>query len=361
MSSRRLIEFFAAAALAFVCLSAMERGASAAHRSIAQQRGAASEPLGSPSAGPALDTDFLLLPAYDFERSAQGGATRVGDTLELKLSSISLPAGVSPSELTLAVPPGNSSLDDQGFAIEKAASAANGSTANAADLTAVVVPLRPGMLTLPSLAVVVSGSVPKAVARTNPFQIEVASAIQANDPKPKEPAPARPPLTIDFPTWVLVVAGILGFLVLAFLFYAAYRWSKNHRPELPLRREGPPLPEDEAALLALAELEKSGWGRTGGDHKKYSFRVSEILKTYIGVRYRFDAPECTTRELFASLDELPSGFPQRAELRALFDGLDRVKFTDYLPQTGELSHFVAEARRFVQSTRKAPPVTPRPQ
>jgi hypothetical protein len=338
---------------------------------------AVSAPSPTPSSQAGLDTDFLLLPAYDLELSralnnssdASGAKARVGDALPLQVSEISLPPGLSAVGLSLAIPAGNSSLDEQGFAIEGVVSAASTSgTSGSAGLKATLVPLRPGRLTVPSLAIVapgVNGGPARPIARTNPLPVEVASAIGPNDPKPQEPAAARPPLMIDFPTWLLVTAGFFALLLLGAIFYGLFRWSRSYRARRPAKPPGPPLSEDEAALLALMELEKSDSLRTG-NYKKYAFRVSEILKTYIGARYRFDALECTTRELFAQLETQESGAAahaahvgRRGALRELFERLDRVKFTDHQPPLPEASGFVVEARQFVQGTRK-PTVTSKP-
>jgi hypothetical protein len=314
-----------------------------------------------------LDTDFLLLPAYDLELAHSNDAAaihaRVGDSLPLRVSGISLPPGVSAPGLNLAIPAGNSSLDDQGFAIESARSAAGSGSSTQAELSATLVPIRPGRLTIPSLAIVapgVNGAPARPIARTNPLPMDVASAIAPGDPKPQEPAPVRPPLMIDFPTWVLVVAAGLGLLLLGGIFYGLYRWSRGYRARLPAKPVGPPLSEDEAALLALVELERSN-SLSLGEYKKHAFRVSEILKVYIGARYQFDAPECTTQELFARLEALVAADPvQRRSLRALFEKLDQVKFTDHKPALPEASGFVADARQFVQGTRKPAAVRPAP-
>jgi hypothetical protein len=313
----------------------------------------------SPNSG--LDTDFLLLPAYDIEFAkpqAQGQEIRTGDTVAIKVSGITLPAGVSASDLVLVVPPGNAGLDDQGFAVENV-SAANGGAAGAAELKALIVPLKPGKLTLPSLEIATQGDAPKAIGRTNPLPLEVASAIRPSDPKPKEPAPVRPPLMLDFPRWIYYVGGGLLLLVFLGLLYGAYLFSKKERKP-SVKVSGPPLTDDEAALAALLEVEKAPWLKSG-EFKKHAFRISEVLKNYIGARYGFDAPECTTRELFLELENLSTGMPggsvpperlDREALKNLFDKLDRVKFTDDLPTLSDASRFTQEAREFVLKTRR---------
>jgi hypothetical protein len=306
-----------------------------------------------PSPSPAVSEEFLRLPAYDFERtaSAQNNANnapiKVGDTFDLQLSGLSQSSPV----LSLTLPPGGS-LEDQGLAIEKVVGSGTA-------LTATVVAVRSGEITIPSLLIVgadAKGANAHPVARTNPFSIKINSAIQANDPKPQEAAPAQPPVMIDFPKWMIVLASVIGVLILVAFLYWIYRWNKARTPAVEPEYTGPPLSEDEAALAALLQLEKSDLG--AAHIKKHAFRVSEILKVYIGKRYEFDAPECTTVELLGELEKLTHGFAsafdagQLGLLKAIFEALDLVKFADHIPAAEEASQFVSNARKFVLSTRK---------
>ncbi|MDR3608043.1 MAG: hypothetical protein P4M08_11765 [Oligoflexia bacterium] len=319
---------------------------------------AAQSPAALVSPSPASD-DFLRLTAYDFERLAGGNpaspqVARVGDAFDLSIGSITLPPAVTAQSLSLLLPPGSASLEDQGLEIEKVTAAGQG-------LTATVVPIRAGSLTLPSLAIVALPE-KKAIARTNPFSITVASAISGSDPKPQEAAPLQPPAMIAFPTWVIVSVSFIGALLLGGLFFALYRWSKSRSKQLPPAPAAPPLSEDEAALAALLQAEKSDL-LLKGEFKKHSFRVSEILKSYIGGRYGFDAPECTTSEILSRLGSMTEGFAstfdsgQLANLKALFESLDRVKFADHIPTSEEAAQFVPTARRFVLATRKRKVIT----
>jgi hypothetical protein len=302
----------------------------------------------SPSPSPsAQQEEFLRLPAYDFERK-DASPVRVGDTFELETGVITQTAP-NPS-LSLSLPPGVTALDDQGMAIEKVSS-------DAGKLKVTVVAIRSGDLTVPSLAITVPAQpVAQAVARTNPFPIHVISAIAPNDPKPQEAVPAQPPLMIAFPKWVVIAAVALGLLVLGLIFYAIYRWSRTRTRYVEPEPAGPPLSEDEAALAALGLVEKSD--RSAAHIKKYVFQISDILKAYIGSRYGFDAPECTTGELLAHLEGLTQGFAsafdagQLAALKELFTALDLVKFADHIPAPEESAQFVILARKFVLATRK---------
>jgi len=313
-----------------------------------------SEPSPQPAASAKLDMSFLLLPAYELEPATPApGATpsaehRVGDEIVLQISQLTVPTG-TPVPLKVDTPPGAQSLNDEGWEIFTKSDEKN--------LKLIAVPIKAGNLTLPSLAI--QDATGKSFARTNPFRAEVKSAIRPDDPKPQEPAALRPPAELSFPWWAVVLMGIGALLVLGVILYSLYRWNKSRRTRLPKVVE-PPKPEDEVALAALAKLEKSG-AIERGEFKKYYFGVSETLKNYIGRRYGFDAPENTTREMLENLKqawarELGTDEKRLATLAELFEQLDRVKFTDFVPPHMESQSIVNVAREFVRATRRKPVV-----
>jgi hypothetical protein len=216
-------------------------------------------------------------------------------------------------------------------------------------------PLKPGHFTLPSLAI--KNAAGKALARTNPFTLDVESAIRADDPKPEEPVDLRPPVSLRFPWWVLVLGGIVLALLLGGGIYAFYKYRARKAKPKPLAPAEPPKPEDEVALAAFADLERTGPLRRG-EFKAHYFKVSEILKTYIGARYRFDAAESTTREMISLLEERRALSDQQIDkLESLFERLDLVKFTDHVPMPDEGLRLLGLARDFVMLTRRPPVIT----
>lgn len=279
----------------------------------------------TPQASPGLQPDFLLLPAYDLER--EGNAPiKVGDQLKMN------PVGFK-GEGVLSLPPGSASLSEQGWALLP---------------NRVLVPLKPGDLTLPSLAV--SDAQGKPIARTNPLQVKVESNLAANEKR--EPVPMRPPLRLPFPTEIAAAASLLALALLAGIVFLLIRWLRSRRPAAAALPASPPKPEDEVALLAFAELEKVGLARKG-DFKAHYFRVSEIIKTYIGARYRFDALESTSREILQYLDHRKATDDQMMDkLESLLERLDLVKFTDHVPAGPEPALVLEDAREWVKVTRR---------
>jgi hypothetical protein len=189
------------------------------------------------------------------------------------------------------------------------------------------------------------------VARTNPYNLDVTSAITEKDPKPKEPAPPQPPVRLGFPWWIVIFAGLLFILVVAAIIYGLMRVSRRKRPVFVPAPE-PPKPEHEVALKAFALLEEEGLAAKG-QFKKHYFAVSEILKRYFEGRYGFYALESTTSELLLGLEQSgrvdPNLINQVAEL---FRRLDPVKFSDVVPAVGEAVAVLKDARELVLKTRR---------
>jgi len=307
----------------------------------------------------ALLDAFLSLPALDLERepvqaapdAAPSANIRVGDRVKFVISKSQLPTGAA----KLALPgeadrPGsfNESPDklmDQGV-----------------DLTfpdapeVVVVAIKPGAVPIPSL--VIKDGQGKSIARTNPLQFEVETAISSTDPQPEQVAADRGPIALPFPRWIIVTGAVFGLILLGLLIWLLVRLSRRKRIAGPILPALPPRPEHELALEAIREVERSDW-MAKGEYKRHFFRVSEILKGYVGARFSFDAPESTTREMIEALEGARAVNLERLDqLELLFRSLDQVKFTDHVPTKDEGARVLEVAARWVNETRRPDVVDP---
>jgi len=212
-----------------------------------------------------------------------------------------------------------------------------------------VTPLKAGKLVLPELVIESEG---KFVGKTKAYPIEILSAISKDDPAPEAWGDFAPPVLLRFPKVMLLIFGS-GIFLLLLGAYVLYRKRKNRVVKLEKK-----LPEDEEAWNAIFLLEKRDWIQKK-HFKLFYFRLSEILKKYVGDRFEFDALESTTREILMVLEKKQLlSEDWKARFISVFEQLDRVKFTDHLPTSQEPFQLLEEARAFVIATRKPPSVGP---
>ncbi len=282
------------------------------------------DPNQSPSSAPA-DATFLALPTVNVQPMEAAKTYFVGDRVVLRTE----PAEVG-DQMQL-VP--NDQLFDQGWTI-------------GAGL--VVVPIKTGQLTLPSIGL--KNTQGQLVARTNPMTLQVQSAINKDDPKPQEPAAVQPPVRVGFPLLWTIIISVLALALITVLGVWLFR-----RIQAVRRSRMPPKPErplHESILDELSALATRGLLQKG-EYKKYYFGISEILKKYFGRRFDFDALESTSAELMHSLRER-AGLLSAAQLDSiseLFERLDIVKFTDHQPSESDAVSCLEQARKIVEETR----------
>jgi len=276
-------------------------------------------------------------PTYDLEivPKKEGGPTsqvQVGDSIELKISSADIPW----VEVDFQA-------KDEGWFVQAAGTPPH----------IHATPLKPGRLTLPSL--VLKDRSGKEVGRTHPFSFDIESVIRKEDPHPDQPEEIEPPLALRFPFWVVVVEVVLGLVLFSLLgigvYYVLNKW-KAKKAQLPAMVQS----EDEVAFLSLAELESQNL-LAQKNFKKYYFRLSEILKVYVGSRFQLGAPESTSIEILQLLKEkreLQFGLTLCVieQLGVLFEKLDLVKFTDFQPELEEPVQILEESRKWIRATRR---------
>lgn len=210
-----------------------------------------------------------------------------------------------------------------------------------------------GHLTLPDLTFDVF-----AETGTHPYvakgiAIEVVSSLPPDaEEKGAGLHDIRPPEPVAVRTYRLLYA-LGGALALAALGYALWQWLRRPRPQT--RPAGPPAPLHVRTLSALDALRAEdlpGQGRG----REFHFRLSEILRGYLGERYGFDALECTTSELLESLRNAHTpGLPFEALTRWAQES-DLVKFAKAPADPDACKAALELAYRVVQST--TPPAVP---
>ncbi|MCE9667501.1 BatD family protein [Myxococcus stipitatus] len=131
----------------------------------------------------------------------------------------------------------------------------------------------------------------------------------------------QPPQEVPIRSWRLLLT-VLGVLVAGVLAWMLARWWKNRPKRVVV---APPLPLDVRTRKSLDAL-KTDDLPARGHVKEHYFRLSEIIRGYLGERYGFEALECTSSELMASLRRLsPPGLPEDKLMRFVSES-DMVKY-----------------------------------
>lgn len=132
----------------------------------------------------------------------------------------------------------------------------------------------------------------------------------------------QPPLEVGIPSWRLLW-WLLGAVVAGLLGWALVRWLR--RPRAAPVVVAPPLPLDQRTRNALKELEAQALPAQGRGREFY-FRLSEIVRGYLGERFAFEALECTSTELMAAVRKLRApGLPEE-ELQRFVSESDLIKY-----------------------------------
>lgn len=214
--------------------------------------------------------------------------------------------------------------------------------------------------TLPSVRVVVlrrgGGEI---VVCTPPQQVAIDQPIaEASDPQVRPNPPTRPQITRDerlqaIATWSLValVVGAVGVAVVLYL---------RSRP----KPAPPPPPPEPAWRIALAKIAAARAELERGEleTKVYYDKVSDALREHLGATFGFDGLEMTTDEILARVSRVPSFSLPRADLGALLEACDLVKFAGLRPDREESLLLAQRAEKLVRATAGSlafPPLVPR--
>ncbi len=191
--------------------------------------------------------------------------------------------------------------------------------------------------------------IPSAELSTEPFKVKVTSLLKGQfDPTKFHDVKELATLKRDDSwAWAVWVGGGLALVVIA-LGGIAFLVRRSRRPK---RRVV--MPPD---VWAMGQLRKLAGEQLieAGKVKEFHYRLSEITRTYIELRFGLMAPEQTTEEFLESLrnsDALPAD--RKALLAEFLEACDMVKYALYEPATEEIERVFNAARDFILQTRPA--------
>ena len=211
-----------------------------------------------------------------------------------------------------------------------------------------------GEHTLPVLVFdVVGGGTPHTASVAGP-RVEGLSSLPPDaaekgaklmDIKPNEDVPVR--------SWRL----LWGLLALAALVALAL-WVRQRLARRIVTPVLPPLPLPERTRAALEALRAEDL-LARGLVREYHFRLSEIVRGYLGERFGFEALECTSWELLNAVERLGASGVDQPGLQRFVDQSDVAKFARAEISLAACEWAMGYAFRLVDDTTPLPPaVTP---
>ena len=179
--------------------------------------------------------------------------------------------------------------------------------------------------------------------------VGVQSLLDRPGPTPADVRDIKGPVAVpkDYRPLLWIAAAVLAVIGLAVALY----WLLNRRRRAVALV--PPRPAHEVALEALAKLHAARL-LEAGRHEEFYVRLSDIVRTYLEMRFHLRAPEMTTEEFLQAAQRDPQlAPPQRSALATFLADADLVKFARHVPGADDAERAYRAGRDFVQAT--APP------
>jgi hypothetical protein len=153
--------------------------------------------------------------------------------------------------------------------------------------------------------------------------------------------------------YIWYIAGALLFLGLG-VFVALY-FLKNKKTAIPAPVK-PAIPLQDQMLAQLAELDaKQLWQKN--QIKQYYVELTDIIRSYIELRFNTPALELTTDELLHKAKMHRELHPYITLLATILQTADLAKFAKWQPLPQEHFDALENARKFIDSSRPAPVTT----
>ena len=242
------------------------------------------------------------------------------------------------------VPP--STMDDFDFVSVKR-DRVDGAGSSTTTFTITLAAYALGALQTPPLKLEVSEAGQTTTLDTPRAAIEVKGQLADAGQGDSKLYEVQPPVEVLVRTWRLVY-GLLALMLAAALTFFIVRRLRRPKPVVtaapkPLE----PLHVRTAkALDALAQEQLPSEGRV----KEYYFRLSEIVRSYLGERYGFDALESTTPELLTHLRSRNTPGLPLEQLATFANTSDFVRYAKGTSTEDECHEMLQLSYRIVQQT-----------
>ncbi|WP_455074696.1 DUF4381 domain-containing protein [Prevotella fusca] len=202
--------------------------------------------------------------------------------------------------------------------------------------------------TIPAQKVVVGGTT--KMTGTVALEIQsVAVDTVKNMPMPPDDVQKVPFSWSEWLPVILLAVLVLLLLGIAFYLYMVLRNKKSGWT--PKKARVLSFYEQAKADLAEIAANKNSYS----EQKTYYTDVTNVLRTYISQRFKFNALEMTTYEILGSMSGLCEE-TDVAELQEVFNTADLVKFAKYSTSVNDMDFYLDSITHFVDSTKVDNPV-----
>ncbi len=142
-----------------------------------------------------------------------------------------------------------------------------------------------------------------------------------------------------------IALAVLSALLLAY-FLIRYIKKRKNRPKQELLCLPMPLPAHETALRELDTLADL----MAMNPRMFYFRLTGVLKFYMGKHYGINAPEMTTPEIVSGLSALKLDKAALRGIRDFFNASDNIKYAGRNPARNTMEADDRFVRRFIAET-----------
>lgn len=215
-----------------------------------------------------------------------------------------------------------------------------------------------GMLTLPQLTFELTAPGVSQTVAVPGMQVEVLPTLPPDaDKQGASLFDYQPPTEVPIRSWRLVYV-LLGLIAAGLIGWGIVKWLRRPRPQVVVTK--PLAPLNVRTREALDKLKREDLP-AHGKVKDFYFRLSEIIRGYLGERYGFDALECTSPELITTLRKMRTPGLSEDELMRFISESDLVKYAKFEASPESCSRAITFGYELVDKTYVPPaPAAPTP-
>lgn len=137
-------------------------------------------------------------------------------------------------------------------------------------------------------------------------------------------------------------AGIIGLATIILILFFSIIKERAAKPKEQISAD----PKTEA--LSKLELLYESDAVKNGDARLFYYQAAEILRSYISVKYLFNAMEMTSSELLKELDNIDSVSMTKKEIRQYLDIFDLARYAGFKASQQNMAESLKKTKEFIE-------------